>query len=246
MVYQVGLPYQAHTNAYFEWDSVPRHVEYFGLSTNRALTALPSEATRQHGKQTPDVFPMPGLNAVNARFRELVEKFEPGKHFFHPIVLKEKDGSKIEGEFYIFCARVSLDCVLTIRSGIEWKRDSLDTLPYPSFEFHDWETHHPSHQKSKAKQREKQQKIIDASPRPFPVRKPEHLYVSARTVAGHHLWTGDNLFSRKLWVSDEFFAAFEKAKLKWLRSFAYGFELDEPWSAQQEMAPLLEWRRSQN
>jgi hypothetical protein len=35
-------------------------------------------------KKVPDVFPMPGCNAVNQRFKDLVEEFEPGVHQFFP------------------------------------------------------------------------------------------------------------------------------------------------------------------
>lgn len=247
MAYHLNLPYQAHTNAYFEWDSVPEQVRYFGLSTNSPVNPenLPREATRQRGKQTPDVFPMPGLNAVNARFRELVERFEPDKHLFHPIHLKEPGGSRVEGEHYIFCARMPLDSVLTVRSRIEWKQDAADEYP-PHAILHDriWETHRPDHPKSLAKREAKFGVRRSAEARGQPVLWPQHLYVSGLAVAGHHIWTGDRLFSNGIWVSDAFFAAFEKAKLKALQSDVYGFEVDVPWVAEQELAPVLEWERS--
>lgn len=202
MVYYLGMPYHARTNAYFEWDSIPEQHRYFGLSGNLPLDSsnLPDAATRQRGKQTPDVFPMPGLNAVNARFRDLVEKFEPDRHLFHPTTLKEADGSRVPGEFYIFCARVAIDCVLTVRSAIQWESGSGEYPPSARLNDRLWEKYHPDHRKSEARREAKFGIIASAAARGVIVQWPQHLYVSKPAIEGHHIWTGARLFSSDIWV----------------------------------------------
>lgn len=248
MAYYLGLPYQAHANAYFEWDHRPEQLRMFGLSTNIPLGPdnLPTSATRTRGKQTPDIFAMPGLNAVNGRFRELVETFEPDTHLFHPLELKERDGSKVDGEWYIFSAQVAMDCVLTERSGLAWDDYGDEFVPTEKFWLDEvWETHPPDHRKSRAAGEARRGVLASAAARGHDVSglQPRHLYVSRPAIAGHHLWTGNRIFNNNLWVSDEFFRNVEKMKLKHLASHAYGFEVDEPWVAEREIAPILSWER---
>lgn len=244
MVYYLGLSYQSHHAAYFDWDSKPDEMRNFGLSSNIPLTPsnLPDSATRTRGKQTPDIFPMPGLNAVSSRFRGLVENFEPNIHLFHPIELKEKDGSLVSGDYFIFCARAALDCVLTNKSNIIWnKGDRLRYPPHVTLAGHIWETHHPSHKKSHAKREEKFGILASMVERGHTVSWPKHLYVSRSAISEHHIWTGNQIFRNNIWVSDAFFNALEKAKLRGLTSSAYGFEIDIPWIPELEIAPILEW-----
>lgn len=245
MAYELHLVFHAQKSAFFRWENEPPHFRGFGLSSSVPLSAenLPSSAVRTRGKQTPDIFPMPGLNAVSARFRALVESFEPGIHLFHPILLKEQGGRKVDNDYFIFCARVAIDFVLGVRSGISWA-ESRDGQPYPILEDQSWESHHPSHRNSEAKREERFGIRASAQRRGVPVVWPRHLFVSAPAISGHHLWTGDRLFPNGLWVSDAFFKAFEKSKLKSLVPRHYGFEVDEPWVAERELAPLLAWERA--
>lgn len=245
MAYYLDLSHQAQTNAYFEWDSEPEHMRMFGLSSSQELAPenLPDRATRRSGKQTPDVFAMPGLNAVNERFRELVEDFEPDTHLFHPIVLREKDGSRIAGRHYIFSARVHFDCVLLQKSKIGWVQPEAVSAPFPEFRYGTWETHHPRHPKSRARLEARHGIAAFAAKQGINVDLPRKLWVSAPAIEGHHLWTGVHICTSGLWVSDAFFKAFEKAKIRSLISHAYGFESEEPWLRERELAPRLDWER---
>lgn len=244
MAYYLGLSYQSHHAAYFDWDNEPIEIRKFGLSSNVLLTAanLPDSATRSRGKQTPDIFPMPGLNAVSARFREIVEQFEPNMHFFHPITLKEKDGSPISADYFIFCARIAIDCVLTKKSEIVWKDSGNPRYPpHAVLGSHTWEDYEPSHPKSRAKREEKFGILASMVERGHAVTWPKHLYVSKPAISEHHIWTGNRIFRNDIWVSDAFFNALENAKLKGLSSHAYGFEIDAPWIPELEIAPILDW-----
>ncbi|WP_420411124.1 imm11 family protein [Roseibium sp.] len=71
----------------------------------------------------PDVFPMPGCNAVNQRFKDLVEEFEPGVHQFIPIELRNEAGDPLTENHYVFNCMVSVDTVLVKESGLQWEID---------------------------------------------------------------------------------------------------------------------------
>lgn len=246
MAFFVGMPHQAHTNANFHWDDRAESGPTFSLSTSAPIDPanLPTSATRTRGKQLPDIFPMPGFNAVSERFRALVERFEPNTHFFHPVVLKEKDGSQAGGPHYIFSARVALDCILLARSGIAWQQHD-GHAPFPDFRFGSWETHPPAHPKSRARQEAKHGIAAYAAARGILVEAPRHLQVSRPAIEGHHLWTGAHFLFQGLWLSDAFYRAFEQERIKYLMSHAHGFEIDEPWLADRELAPLAAWREAQ-
>lgn len=107
----------------FDWvdaDQVEERRGLFGsgLSLSRPLSArnVPKAARcRTKTTKTPsvDVFFVQAAVAVTARFRELVERFEPGLHLFVPIELQFHDGSPMPGEYYFFNANVDVDCILT-------------------------------------------------------------------------------------------------------------------------------------
>jgi hypothetical protein len=69
----------------------------------------------------PDVFFVDSAVACTARFKALVEEFEPGLHLFVPIELQYHDGRVIEGEYYFFNCQTDVDCVLTDNEA-EWFR----------------------------------------------------------------------------------------------------------------------------
>lgn len=241
MAYCIDTP--SHGATYFWWDDNPPDGVSVGLSCNFPLLAerLPSSATRAQGKQLPDFFRMPGSNAASNRFRDLVETFEPGVHFFHPITLKEKNGSPIEAEYYIFSARQPVDFLFTARNGLEWTEYGLQAPPSTTFHRGNWETHHPNHLKSRATAERKHGILKSAEERGFSVEWPRHLLVSGQALARRHLWTGNRLSGSDLWVSDAFFAAMEKARIKHITTVAYGFELDESWVPEKEVMPILNW-----
>lgn len=175
---------------------------------------------------------------MSGRFREFVERFEPDTHLFHPITLNEKDGSRVEGDHYIFCARVAFDFVVIERSGIAWESVGETYPPQPMIHGHSWETHHPSHKQSEASREARYGIRASSEARGVPVIWPQHLYVSAPAVAPPLDVSGIDL-----WVSDEFFKAFKKSKLKYLAPKMYGFEIDEPWVAEREIGPILDRER---
>lgn len=72
-----------------------------------------------------DIFFVDSAVTVTARFKALVEEFEPVLHLFAPIELQYHDGRVMEGEYYFFNCNVDVDCVLTDNKP-EWFRDRGD------------------------------------------------------------------------------------------------------------------------
>ncbi|XYK81537.1 MAG: imm11 family protein [Labrenzia sp.] len=121
--------YQRHAIPYFTWDDEDNFPEFghiaFGLSSGFWVDpqAIPKSAYQERDKRVPDVFPMPGCNAVNQRFKDLVEEFEPGVHQFMPIELRNKAGEPLTDNYYVFNCMVSVDTVLVKESGLQWEID---------------------------------------------------------------------------------------------------------------------------
>jgi hypothetical protein len=246
MAYCLDVVAQAHSNCYFRWDDEPSYRPYAGFS--RLIPGdppeLPTRATRDRGKQIFDIFGLGGLVAVNAAFRDLVEAFEPDVHLFHPITLREKDGSQVTGDYFIFLARQSADFVLTVESGLNWKDYGAHGPPAPDWmQTSSFESHHPDHKNSKAGRERKFGILASSAARGFEVSYPKHMHASSRPISGLHLWTGQTIFQNQLFVSDDFFRAFEKSKLKYLRSNFFCFERDVPWDTAEQLKPIIDWRR---
>jgi hypothetical protein len=116
----------------FDWiedreESDRRGLVSSGLSVSRPLSArhVPKVARyreRYAKPPSPDLFFVDSAVAVTARFRELVEQFEPDLHLFVPIELQFHDGMLMPGEFYFFNANVDVDCILTDNQS-EWFKD---------------------------------------------------------------------------------------------------------------------------
>jgi len=99
-----------------------------GLSLSRPLSEknVPMAARYREPYPKPpavDIFFVDSATAVTARFKALVEEFEPGLHLFAPIGLQYHDGSVMPGEYYFFNCNVDVDCVLTDNKP-EWFRES--------------------------------------------------------------------------------------------------------------------------
>jgi hypothetical protein len=113
----------SYTGPGFDWldeDAVEEKRGLFGsgLSLSRPLSAknVPKAAryrTAYAKPPKPDIFFVASAVACTARFKALVEEFEPGLHLFVPIELQYHDGRVMDGEFYFFNANVDVDCVLT-------------------------------------------------------------------------------------------------------------------------------------
>lgn len=98
-----------------------------GLSLSRPLSGanVPKRARyrEKYAKPpTPDVFFIDSSVGVTARFKDLVEQFEPDLHLFVPVELQYNDGRVMEGEYYFFNCNVDVDCVITDNEE-EWFRD---------------------------------------------------------------------------------------------------------------------------
>jgi hypothetical protein len=245
MAYCLDVVIQSHSNCYFLWDDEPSYRPYsrFSRLTPSDPPDLPTRATRDRGKQLFDIFGLGSLNAVNAKFRDLVERFEPGVHLFHPITLHEKDGTQIADDYFIFLARQAADFVLTIESDLKWSDYGTHGPPAPNWFSTSFETHHPDHKKSKAARERKHGILASAKARGHMVDYPKHMQASSQAISGLHLWTGQTIFQKQLFASDEFFRAFEKSKLKYLQSNFYCFEQDVPWDATEQLKPIMDWRR---
>lgn len=109
-----------------------------GLSLSRPLSEknVPRAARYREPYPKPpavDIFFVDSATAVTARFKALVEEFEPGLHLFAPIELQYHDGSVMPGEYYFFNCNADVDCVLTGNKPewFEWARDRY----VPSLQF---------------------------------------------------------------------------------------------------------------
>lgn len=107
-----------------------------GMGISRPLSSrnVPKAARyrKAYAKQpSPDIFFVDSAVAVTARFRELVEKFEPNLHLFVPIELQFHDGRPMDGEFYFFNCNVDVDCILTDNAS-EWFHDYGDGRMQPT------------------------------------------------------------------------------------------------------------------
>ena len=132
MAYIICLAY-SNREPQFEFLDNPKEKLGFGLSLGLPVGTrrLPTQAKeKSRKKKYPDVFSMPGLNAVSARFRDLVEEFEPDVHQFFPLKLYRKNGNLVEEEYFIFNCAVSFDCVFTAKTDVQWQKlDSPNDYP---------------------------------------------------------------------------------------------------------------------
>ncbi|WP_444928417.1 imm11 family protein (plasmid) [Microbulbifer sp. SSSA002] len=122
MAYLIKLDYNSR-EPQFEFLDEPQEMAIFGLSTGVHIdpSRFPTKAKEETKKKViPDIFSMPGLNAVSQRFKDLVEEFEPGIHQFLPLDLFKKTGDPIDGNFYTFNCGKRLDAVLNKHSNVEW------------------------------------------------------------------------------------------------------------------------------
>uniref|UniRef100_UPI003BA9DC04 imm11 family protein n=1 Tax=Stappia sp. TaxID=1870903 RepID=UPI003BA9DC04 len=135
MVWMIELEYQDRGTPRFALDPFedsPSPSNNFGFS--RGYWVDPARQPRS-GQQTtrkkiPDIFPLPGLNAVRQRFKDLVEEFEPGVHQFMPLVLRDKDGKQIDDQFYVFNCTVSFDAILVREMGLEPVQEGKEPPDY--------------------------------------------------------------------------------------------------------------------
>ena len=138
MAWLLELVYQAWSTPEFEFDEKHQFaepgVEPFGFSSGFWFNPnnMPTSAHQTRNKRVPDVFPMPGCNAVSQRFKDLVDEFEPGVHQFLPLNLRRESGSPIEENYYVFNCMISIDAILQKESGLSWGVVEKLNLPFIS------------------------------------------------------------------------------------------------------------------
>lgn len=146
MVYSLSLMLQQWSEPGFEFDQTVEESRQiflelghmgsitFGLSSGywKHPRAVPASGYQTGRRPAPDVFPMPGCNAVSQRFKDLVEEFEPGMHQFFPLALRDRRGEPLAQPYYVFNCLVSLDAVLMAESGLTWQFDGPPGKPFPS------------------------------------------------------------------------------------------------------------------
>ncbi len=115
----------------FERDGVGGTFEPGDLHLGRAVKPdhVPTRIVRKGSKQTlPDVDWAVGMYFVNDRFKDVIERFEPGVHQFFPTDFLSKDGT-LQAHMYFFnvCNRLdSVDRDLTtaeLELGRTWRPD---------------------------------------------------------------------------------------------------------------------------
>lgn len=128
MAWLLELVYQAWSTPQFKFDDEEKFGKpgdkAFGLSLGFWVdpTKIPVSAQQTTKKRVPDVFPMPGCNAVSQRFKDLVDEFESGIHQFFPVKLRSKSGFPLQGNYYVFNCMTSVDTVLVKESGFKWSK----------------------------------------------------------------------------------------------------------------------------
>lgn len=195
---------------HFEFLNVPERYPLFEISKNEPVDAsrMPAQARLRFAwsKPIPDIFPTPGLNAVNQRFRDLVETFEPRVHQFFPLKLFALDGSSLDGNYYIFNCAVGIDAIIHTTAEPKWTTDATGMpILYTGME--------------------------------------KQFELSRQVIGDHHLWCGKSVSKLELFVSDAFYEAIKRNKITGLDA-VYRKELDVPWVAEKELAPLLLWEAS--
>lgn len=229
MAYYMNFDLDRHGSyGYFEWDDDDRAFS-IGISSKvkidaERLSRFPTSATHKDRKKLADFMRMPGGNACNQRFKDLVERFEPGVHLFHPITLKRKDGAPYEEPYYIFSAQQAADFILTKMSGMEWwygpteikkpgdipRPPRLDQVTF--FATQDYRKH--------------------------------KIYISSHPIKGWHIYTGFRAgFNNGVFFSNEFYKAVKSEKIKFLTEQSYCDEIDVPWDEEENFGPALQWIR---
>jgi uncharacterized protein DUF1629 len=69
--------------------------------------------------------------------------------------------------------------------------------------------------------------------------------ISRPAIGDHHMWCGKSVAQRVLFVSDTFYQAIESNNIRWVDA-VHRQELDMPWVAERELAPLMKWRAARH
>lgn len=169
----------------------------------------------------PDVFTVRTHHICNQRFRDLVESFEPGVHFFKGISMRRKSGEPLDAH-YLWTVGRDVDCILTEGLSRYWEPRDDGKM---RFSFFDLER--DAHFKK-------------------PKEDPAVIRISRDAVAGLHLWTGGMLgfdSEVKMFMSDAFYAAWRDGKFSSLDFRSIVGEVDTSWTPEANMGLSIErWR----
>lgn len=140
MVWQTDINYVvAEPNFEFEFGleeaSPYRWGWQWGLGRRAIKERVPTSALQTDRKKLVDVFPLGGCFAVSAKFRQIIETFEPGIHEFHPVDLIQKGGASYDLEYFIINVCQRFDSILLSNSKVDWgyvRAESLLGMPYVS------------------------------------------------------------------------------------------------------------------
>ncbi|MEO5597449.1 MAG: DUF1629 domain-containing protein [Novosphingobium sp.] len=166
---------------------------------------------------------------VSQRFKDLVEEFEPGVHFFKNVEIQMLDGKPFDGQYYIFSAQQGADFLLTEMSGIKWWYHSDDPSNIGEYG--------PPHlQHIGPLRRDILRKNYKSSESKIFISKPQ--------VAGMHIYIGWRArIGTGVFFSDAFYEAFVARKMRYLQVACYCTEVDVPWDEEENFGPALDWLR---
>jgi hypothetical protein len=188
-----------------------------GASTHLKLPPPPKAPVRArqvepYKRGLSDMFIVAGPVAVSDRFRQIVEDFEPGMHWFAPLIMERKNGEMFEGPYWLFHIQQDVDCLLT---------DNDPAL------FRDYGDYLDTDDRVKKNVRCR----LTEPGRSISLSKPQ--------IDGRHLWTAGLLGRTDVFCSEEFKKAVRAAKLTCINFDPQCSEVDRPWRAEEQMGPLL-------
>ncbi|NIJ19654.1 hypothetical protein FHS95_001323 [Sphingomonas naasensis] len=184
---------------------------------------------RKTAGRIPDIITVRTIRVCSQRFKDFVESWEPGLHFFEPFTLRRKTGEDL-GAWYKYSVGQDIDCLLT--AGVEQHFSS-----YPD---HDGGTRWNFDIGNAVKHAHYSQQHPDKADTP-PLR------VSGAAIEGAHWWTmgllGLHGVDSPMLMSDAMYAAFRKEKFREFDDLGRVEIADQPWRAEENMGPMLDqWR----
>lgn len=185
--------------------------------------------TKRTNGRVPDIITVRTIRVCSRRFKDFLEFWEPGLHFFQPFELKRASG-EVVGEYFKYGVGQDIDCLLTDKLTRYFRvEETSDRGRQPNF---DW--------REAIKQAWYQEKYPDKSDHP-PIE------ISGPAVQGAHLWTMGRLVlggcDEPMVMSDAMYAAFRNEKFGELYYHCKAHEIDRPWIAEENMGPMIDvWR----
>lgn len=135
----------------------------------------------------PDFFRVGHPRVASVRFRDIVEKLEPGVHQFSPVRLTRKSGHLVDPPYFLLNVAQAFDCIVLEKSDLEWREKGT---PGPYGE-------------------ETQRKLIR-------IKSLDGLVLRKEAIEGRHMFRseGQPPLGGCLFFSDELMTAVKKARLQ--------------------------------